>query len=183
MSKSLLSYDALVRLVEDGVIDAPVEHVGSVSIDLRLGSGLMVEDLSTTPYTIADPARGHGPKLIAVDIPEHGYTLRPGQFALAHTIETFRMPNDLACEFRLRSSIGRAGLGHALACFVDAGFHGQLTLEIHNLLQRSSIVLRAGMRIGQAIFQRCDPVPSAQSYAKRGRYNGQQGATESKGVA
>ena len=183
MSKSLLSYDALCRLVEDGVIDAPLEHVGSVSIDLRLGDRLMVEDFSTTPYTVADPARGIGPKLLAVEIPEHGYILRPGQFALASTIETFHMPNDLACEFRLRSSMGRAGMGHALACFVDAGFHGQLTLEIHNLLQRSSLILRAGMRIGQAIFQRCDPVPADRSYAKRGRYNGQTGPTESKGVA
>lgn len=184
MSKSLLSYDALCRLVEDGVIDAPVEHVGATSIDLRIGPELQIEDAGASPFTVCDPARKIGPRLRPIVMGEGGYVLSPGQFCLAHTMETFNLPNDIAAEFKLRSSIARCGLGHLLAGWADPGFHGaQLTLELHNTLQHGKVLLRPGLRVGQMVFWRCDPVPSAQSYAKRGRYNGQQGATESKGVA
>lgn len=184
MSKSLLSYDALCRLVEDGVIDAPLEHVNAASIDLRIGPDLQIEDMGTSPLTVADPGKKIGPRLRPITMGEGGYVLRPGQFCLAATIERFNLPNDLAGEFKLRSSIARCGLNNLLAGWADPGFHGaQLTLELHNTLQHSSILLRPGLRVGQMVFWRCDPVPADRSYAKRGRYNGQTGPTESKGVA
>jgi len=40
---SLLSYNELVKLVEDGVINEPIENINSSSIDLTLDRYVMYE--------------------------------------------------------------------------------------------------------------------------------------------
>ena len=50
-----------------------------------------------------------------------------------------------------RSSIGRLGLQVQNAGFIDAGFHGQITLELENQ-SGFPIVLKKGVRICQIVF-------------------------------
>ena len=111
------------------------------------------------------------------------YVLRPGDFALAHTREIFHLPDDIAIEYKLKSSLARAGLGHLLAGWGDPGWHGAaLTLELVNHLQVHDLILRPGMPIGQVVFWRGRAVPAHASYATRGQYNGDTTVTPSKGL-
>jgi dCTP deaminase len=109
--------------------------------------------------------------------------MRPSQFLLAHSQEVFNLPCDIACEYKLKSSLARAGLQHALAGWCDPGWHGsQLTLELFNHCRYHDLVLRPNMKIGQMVFFRCAPVPDHASYAAKGQYNGDTGAVGSQGV-
>ena len=74
-----------------------------------------------------------------------------------------------------RSSIGRLRLQVQNAGFIDAGFQGQITLELENQ-SGFPIVLKKGVRICQIVF-----VQMSQSAEKPyyGKYSAQSGATAS----
>jgi dCTP deaminase len=109
------------------------------------------------------------------------YEMVPGQFCLAQTVEVFNLPDDVAAEFRLKSSRAREGLDQALAVWCDPGWHGSvLTLELRNNRQLWPQLLWPGMKIGQVVFHLMDERP-VNSYAKTGRYNGDLAVMASKG--
>ena len=59
--------------------------------------------------------------------------IEPGGFALAQTLETVTMPNDLMGLVEGRSSLARVGLSvHLTAPKIDPGFGGMIALEIAN---------------------------------------------------
>jgi dCTP deaminase len=167
----LLSYLELIELIEQGVIDADPANVNPCSIDVRLGDTLIVENAALATRVV-DLSKREVFNSYIVKLDEAGYRLRPGQFVLAHTMETFNLPNDICAEFKLKSSGARTGLENALATWCDPGWHGsKLTLELTNLLNCHDILIRPGDRIGQMIFYRVKPVPEDRTYAKVGRYN------------
>ena len=178
----LLTYPTLRDLVRTGVLENVDENnINAASIDIRLGDSLLVE--SGRPG-IVDLAEREIPDMVPLPEDASGaWRLRPGQFCLVNSHEIFHLPNDLAAEFKLRSSVARAGLDHALAGWADPGWHNAtLTMELRNVSQNHVVLLRPGMRIGQMVFWRGEPVPQSRSYATRGRYNHQRSATESRGV-
>jgi dCTP deaminase len=82
------------------------------------------------------------------------FMLHPGEFVLGSTLERVQLPNDLVARLEGKSSLGRLGLLiHSTAGFVDAGWDGQLTLELSNVATLP-ITLYPGMRIGQISFIR-----------------------------
>jgi dCTP deaminase len=96
-------------------------------------------------------------------------------------MEVFHLPDDVAAEFRLKSSRAREGLDQALAVWADPGWHGSvLTLELRNNRQLWPQLLWPGMKIGQMVFHLMAERPLA-SYAQTGRYNGDATAQASKG--
>lgn len=187
----LLSYNRLVELVEDGVINADPENINGASIDVTLGNVFKFE----SPFNHLGNVL-HEPKdldlekqsvqfdIVHLDIdgcPK--IYLYPGTYCLAETKEVFNLPNNIAAEYKLKSSMARNGLNHLLAGWCDPGFHNStLTLELHNVNQHHAIMLKPGMKIGQIIFYEVDPVPEEASYKTKGQYNNQKGAQESKGV-
>lgn len=106
--------------------------------------------------------------------------LESGAFCLASTKEIIRMPKNMAGIVTGRSSFGRLGLSVETAGFVDAGFTGQITLEIVNH-SRNRFMLSGGMRVAQLIVFKQTGV-SRKSYNEAGRYQGQRGITYSKGI-
>ncbi len=180
---SLITHTELIQLVADGVLSyVPHEHINAASIDVTLGSTIYVEASPCGGYDRVDLKEKETPHMELVQI--HGfYDLAPSQFCLASTVEVFNLPNDIAAEFRLKSSGARAGLDAALAMWCDPGFSGaNLTLEICNNLKHHHLRLRPGLKIGQIVFWRGEPVPDHASYAVRGQYNGVLGTVPSKGV-
>jgi dCTP deaminase len=167
---SLLSYNELRELVGQNVItDVPLEHINAASIDVRLGSDILIERACNRSVSLRDR---QNLTMESYPIGEAGYRLDPGEFILAHTIEKFNLPDDICAEFKLKSSGARIGLNNVLATWCDAGWHGSaLTLELQNVTRHHSIILREGDRIGQMLFYRVTPVPDAVSYRTRGRYN------------
>lgn len=104
------------------------------------------------------------------------FVLHPKRFVLATTMEYIKLPDDLTAFVEGRSSIGRLGLFVQNAGWVDAGFEGEITLELFNA---SDIPIRinSGTRIAQLVF--CRMVGYAE-YSYNGKYQKQIGATPSK---
>lgn len=109
------------------------------------------------------------------------FILHPGEFVLGSTLEWVKVPNDLVGRIEGKSSLGRLGvIIHATAGFVDAGFEGNLTLEINNV-GKIPIALYPGMKIAQFSIMKMT-TPADKPYGSKelnSKYHGQQGPTES----
>ena len=181
----LITHNGLLSLVETGAIRGVQRgHIGAASIDVTLGSSLFVEAPPGGSSNVVDLMDRQVPALREIDLLKTGFfDLAPGQFCLASTVERFFLPDDVAAEVKMRSSLARAGLDHALAGWADPGFHASvLTLELTNSLRYHALRLRPGLKVAQIVFWRGDRVPPHASYAKTGRYNGDASAQPSKGV-
>lgn len=182
---SLLTHDELVELVQQGIIEGVnPDQINAASIDLTLGDTLWTEASPHGQWTVIDLVQKETPSVDLIDLRTTGFfDLQPGQFCLAQTQQVFHLPNDVAAEYKLKSSMARSGLGHLLAGWADPGWHGSvLTLEFTNHLRYHSLRLRPGMRCGQMVFYRGAIVPDHASYAVRGQYNHDQTAQPSRGL-
>lgn len=84
---------------------------------------------------------------------DEAFILHPGEFVLGSTLERITVPVDIVARLEGKSSLGRLGLLiHSTAGFVDAGWDGQLTLELSNVANLP-VTLYMGMKIGQISFQ------------------------------
>ena len=175
---SLLSYNDLCTLVDDGVIrDVDPKDINAASIDVHLGPQIICEAYSDNRLNVVDIAKRQIFSHTKMDISRHPYDLRPDEFVLAQTIEKFYLPDNICAEFKLKSSGARTGLENALATWCDCGWNDSvLTLELKNFLRYHTLRLTYGMPIGQMIFYRVEDVPKERSYSVIGRYNGDSGA-------
>ncbi len=104
--------------------------------------------------------------------------LYPGEVVLASTIEYVRIPRNVACDLKLKSTLGRLWINHSLAGWCDPGFEGNITLELQNL-GPEPFVLKAGTRIAQLIFLSLEEEPEI-AYGEPGsnsHYHRQKGTT------
>lgn len=185
----LCSYNKICEYIEQGLILAPMENVNKgddvnpASIDLRLGNSIRTEKRHEYPEFIKLYEKEN---IETVEVMLHDnepYYIEPGEFLLANTAEMFKMCNHLAAEFKLKSSAARNALGHLLAGWIDPGFHdATLTLEYINHSRFNHLGIKPGMKCGQIVIWETEAVPDDQSYAVKGQYNGQRGATGSKGI-
>ena len=60
------------------------------------------------------------------------FVLEPNHFGLSSTAESIRVPHDIAAYVEGRSSVGLLGFQVQNTDFIDARFHGQITLELEN---------------------------------------------------
>lgn len=171
----MLAYNELKALVESGAISnvAP-SQINGASIDLTLGDTIMVErfahayESSTIDLSERESIRWH-----ERSIRENTYVMAPGEFILAHSREVFNLPDNISGILTTKSSIGRNGLDHMQAGWIDAGFHNSvLTFEFKNETRYHKLRIRPGMPVAQVTFFAHTPVPADQSYRARGRYNG-----------
>lgn len=88
--------------------------------------------------------------------------------ALAHTLEDFHMPADVAGFVVDKSSYARVFVT-AFNTLLDPGFFGNLTLELVNL-GTDPVIYRAGDPVCQIVFQQLDQ-PTDKPYASK--YQGQ----------
>lgn len=105
------------------------------------------------------------------------FILHPGEFVLGSTLERIALPNDLVARLEGKSSLGRLGLLiHSTAGFIDAGWDGQITLELSNVASLP-ITLYPGMRVGQVSFMQMT-TPADNPYGSGvigSKYQGQTG--------
>lgn len=169
----ILSDKTLIKMLNDHslvVTDLEPEQIQPASIDIRIGNTFcIVEDSPSGIINLED-------EIQYKQITAEKYTLLPGQFVLATTMEYVELPDDFTAFVEGRSSLGRMGLFIQNAGWVDPGFKGEITLELFNA-NRCAIELCAGRRIGQLVFAQLDE-KALNPY--RGKYQGQRGATGSK---
>lgn len=165
----LLSYTEICELIEQGIIEgATYESVNSSSLDIHLGTELLVEDRVSHHPILSLRSR----KPLFMHRQYFPFVMTPGEFILTQSREIFHLPSTVSAEYKLKSSMARIGLEHLNAGWCDARWHGSvLTLELKNMTRNHSILLQEGDAIGQIVFFKHTPVPEDKSYAARGRYN------------
>lgn len=98
----------------------------------------------------------------------------PGGFYLCRSVEYFRIPDDVLGIVVGKSTYARCGL--IVNCTpMEPGWHGHLTIELHNASQHS-IRVYANEGIAQVVFHRGER-PSVTYADKGGKYQGQTGVT------
>lgn len=169
------------RIVISPIPDLKTQ-LGSCSIDLRLGDTFRVFDHSRFPFI--DPAKkdfsNEITKVIKVKKGE-SFIMQPGDFVLAVTLETVKIPTDLMGRLEGRSSLGRLGLVvHSTASIFDAGWDGKPVLELGNL-GRMAISLTPGMRICAMTFEELtSPAETPYVSKKYAKYKFQNAPEESR---
>jgi len=151
------------------------------SVDVRVDNRFRVFHNARYPYIDVRQPMDDLTELVEVNRDEP-FILHPGEFVLGQTLERVRLPDDLVARLEGKSSLGRLGLLiHSTAGFVDAGFEGNLTLELSNVANLP-ITIYHGMPIGQISFMRMDgPVESPYGSKVAGsKYQGQAEPTPSR---
>ena len=148
------------------------------SVDLHVDSEFRVFANSRYPYIDVKQEQPDLTELVETK-PDEPFILHPGEFVLGSTREVVTLPDDLVARLEGKSSLGRLGLLiHSTAGFVDAGWSGQLTLELSNVANLP-ITIYPGMKIGQLCVFRLSS-PAERPYGQTGKYQGQVGPTASK---
>lgn len=147
------------------------------SIDVRLGSSFRA--FAADPDVI-DPREP--PTMTVAPLEDDGcFLLMPGEFILGATHEVVTVAASLAVRYEGKSSIGRLGIqSHLTAGFIDPGFSGRITLELHSVLDRP-VKLWPGMAIGQlAVTRLATPALRPYGPARGSHYQGQLDPTPSR---
>ena len=151
------------------------------SVDVRVDSRFRVFHNARYPYIDVRQPMDDLTELVEV-AEDEPFILHPGEFVLGQTLERVTLPDDLVARLEGKSSLGRLGLLiHSTAGFVDAGFSGNLTLELSNVANLP-ITIYQGMPIGQISFMRMDgPVERPYGSGDQGsKYQGQTEPTPSR---
>jgi dCTP deaminase len=157
------------------------ELIQPSSVDMRADRKFRVFHNARYPYIDVRQPMDDLTELVEV-ADDEPFILHPGEFVLGQTLERVRLPEDVVARLEGKSSLGRLGLLiHSTAGFVDAGFEGNLTLELSNVANLP-ITIYYGMPIGQISFMRMDgpvenPYGSGQA---RSKYQGQAEPTPSR---
>ncbi|MBA1335090.1 MAG: Deoxycytidine triphosphate deaminase [Firmicutes bacterium] len=146
------------------------EQIQPASIDLRLGTHFLKIDENCVECISMDE------QLKYVEIERDEIVIPPHSFLLATTMEYIKLPNNITAFVEGRSSIGRMGLFIQNAGWVDAGFEGEITLELFNA-NTLPIKLVSGRRLCQLVFALMDK-EAERPY--RGKYQYQRKATGSR---
>ena len=134
--------------------------ISGVSVDIRLGNEFRVFQDHTAPYIDLS-----GPKVAMqkamnsvmsdeIYIPDgEAFFLHPGELALAVTLESVTLPDNIVGWLDGRSSLARLGLMvHVTAHRIDPGWSGQIVLEFYNS-GKLPLALRPKMKIAALNFE------------------------------
>ena len=156
------------RQVRDGVISYGLSSYG---YDIRVADEFKV--FTNINSTVVDPKNFDARSF--VDVKADVCIIPPNSFALAKTVEYFRIPRDVLTVCVGKSTYARCGLIVNVTPF-EPEWEGFVTLEISNTTPLPAKVY-ANEGISQVLFFQGDE-PCEVSYAdKKGKYQRQQGLT------
>ncbi len=156
------------RQVREGVVSYGLSSYG---YDIRVADEFKV--FTNINSTVVDPKNFDARSF--VDVKADVCIIPPNSFALAKTVEYFRIPRDVLTVCVGKSTYARCGLIVNVTPF-EPEWEGFVTLEISNTTPLPAKVY-ANEGIAQVLFFQGDE-PCEVSYAdKKGKYQGQQGLT------
>jgi dCTP deaminase len=156
------------RQVREGVVSYGLSSYG---YDIRVGDEFKI--FTNINNTVIDP-KNFDPRSF-VDIKADICIVPPNSFALAHTIEYFRIPRDILTICLGKSTYARCGIIVNVTPF-EPEWEGTVTLEISNTTPLPAKIY-ANEGIAQVLFFQGDE-PCEVSYAdKKGKYLKQRGVT------
>ena len=152
--------------------------VSSYGYDVRVGT-LFKVFTNVTPHggqAIVDPKNFTEDMFVTIDVGQNGkdhVIVPPNSFALAETIETFRIPRNVLAICVGKSTYARCGIIVNVTP-LEPEWRGNVTLEISNTTPLPAKIY-ANEGIAQMIFMKADRI-CAVSYAdKKGKYQNQRG--------
>ena len=156
------------RQVRDGVISYGLSSYG---YDIRVANEFKV--FTNINNTVVDPK--HFDDRSFVDMRTEICIIPPNSFALAKTVEYFRIPRDVLTVCVGKSTYARCGLIVNVTPF-EPEWEGFVTLEISNTTPLPARVY-AHEGIAQVLFFQSDEVCETSYADKKGKYQKQQGLT------
>ncbi len=173
-------------LDEKKIIIDPIKDEKQIqpsSVDLRIGNEFKGFKIITKPYIDPFDETDLEEYMNTFKIEENQpFIIHPGEFTLATTLETVKLPENIVARVEGRSSMGRLGITmHVTAGYIDPGFEGKITLEISNI-GKMPVALYPEQRVCQVVFETMTS-PSIMPYghSKRdSKYMGQTGPQVSK---
>ena len=158
--------------VDDQVREGVISYgVSSYGYDVRVGDEFKV--FTNVYNTVVDPKNFDSKSF--VDIRADVCIIPPNSFALASTIEYFRIPRDILTICLGKSTYARCGIIVNVTPF-EPEWEGHVTIEISNTTPLPAKIY-ANEGIAQVLFFQSDE-PCAKSYKdKKGKYQAQRGVT------
>ena len=183
----ILSNRDIKKALENGRIKITPEpnlaiQLGSCSIDLHLGNRFRLFKNSKYPFIDLRQNIDINELMDEVEITDdRPFIMQPGSFALANTMESLELADDLLGRIEGRSSLGRLGIiVHGTASVFDPGWIGIPTMELGNL-GTMPIALYPRMRICSFTFEEVSSkVDVPYRKKKNNKYAGQKSPLASK---
>jgi dCTP deaminase len=154
--------------VRDGVISYGVSSYG---YDMRVASEFKI--FTNTLSAIVDPK--HFDPRSFVEFEGDVCLIPPNSFALARSVEYFRIPRDVITICVGKSTYARCGIITNVTPF-EPEWEGFVTLEISNTTPLPARIY-AGEGIAQVLFLGGEEPPEKSYADKKGKYQKQQGVT------
>lgn len=156
------------KQVRQGVISYGVSSYG---YDMRVSNKFKI--FTNVRSVIVDP-KNFDPNSF-VDFEGDVCIVPPNSFALAHSVEYFRIPRNVLCITVGKSTYARAGIITNVTPF-EPGWEGFVTLEISNTTPLPAKIY-ANEGIAQVIFLEADEECEVSYADRQGKYQGQTGVT------
>jgi dCTP deaminase len=158
--------------VDDQVRQGVISYgVSSYGYDVRVGDDFKV--FTNVYNTVVDP-KNFDPKSF-VDIKADVCIIPPNSFALASTIEYFRIPRDILTVCLGKSTYARCGIIVNVTPF-EPEWEGHVTIEISNTTPLPAKIY-ANEGIAQVLFFQSDETCAVSYKDKKGKYQAQRGVT------
>ena len=173
--KKLAEEENMISPFIDKSVSQGVSHgLNSFGYDLRCGDEFKI--FTNLKGAIADPKNFTEDNFITLK-GESSILIPPNSFALACSLEYFKMPRNVTGLVTCKSSLARCGLG-CPPTVLEAGWHGILTLELQNHTS-NSIRVYSNSGTAQILFFQGES-PEVSYADKNGKYQGQTGITLAK---
>jgi dCTP deaminase len=156
------------RQVREGVISYGVSSYG---YDVRISDEFKI---FTNVYTATVDPKNFDPRSF-VDWQGETCIVPPNSFALARSVEYFRIPRNVLTICVGKSTYARCGLIVNVTPF-EPEWEGHVTLEISNTTPLPAKIY-ANEGIAQVLFFESDDPPSTSYADRRGKYQAQRGVT------
>ena len=173
--KKLVEEQDMINPFVDRSVSQGISHgLNSFGFDLRCGDEFKI--FTNIKGATADPKNFTEDNFITVK-GEPSILIPPNSFALASSLEYFKMPRNVTGLVTAKSTYARCGLGTP-PTVLEAGWHGNLVLEFSNHTS-NSIRLYANSGAAQILFFQGEN-PEVSYADKKGKYQGQKGITLAK---
>ncbi|MCI0709311.1 MAG: dCTP deaminase [Chloroflexi bacterium] len=170
--KMALEHGMIEPFVESQVHDGVISYgVSSYGYDMRVANKFKI--FTNVRSAIVDP-KDFNPDSF-VDFEGDVCIVPPNSFALAHSIEYFRIPRNVLCVTVGKSTYSRAGIITNITPF-EPQWMGHVTLEISNTTPLPAKIY-ANEGIAQVLFFEADEECEVSYADKKGKYQGQTGVT------
>ena len=172
IKRMALEHKMIDPFVDDQVRSGVISYgVSSYGYDVRVGDEFKV--FTNVFNTVVDP-KNFDPKSF-VDIKADVCIIPPNSFALASTVEYFRIPRDILTVCLGKSTYARCGIIVNVTPF-EPEWEGHVTIEISNTTPLPAKIY-ANEGIAQVLFFQSGDVCAVSYKDKKGKYQAQRGVT------